>query len=51
VTRGRRLKKDNSPSILLAKDEPSLQRREIVTGRDAYSTGNDKGKSKGNAPP
>jgi len=40
VTRGRRLKKDNSPSILLAKDEPSLQRREVITGRDACPTGN-----------
>jgi hypothetical protein len=33
-----RIKKDNSPSILLFKDEASLQRREIITGRDAYAT-------------
>jgi hypothetical protein len=33
--------KNNSPSILLPKDEPSLQRREIMTGRDACPTGDD----------
>jgi hypothetical protein len=42
MTMGRRLKKDNSPSILLSKDEPSLQRREIITGRDACPTWNER---------
>jgi hypothetical protein len=37
-----RIKKDNSPSILLFKDEPSLQKREIITGRDVCPTRNDK---------
>jgi hypothetical protein len=42
MTMGRRLKKDNSPSILLSKDEPSLQRREIITARGACTTWNDR---------